>query len=112
MLVISGNRSKILGYFVNLKIYVCSRLASYLQREYDYLPLSTALKALGKINNMLKRTPEYGAFQKYMRKLIGGTYMKSGGLAAMKILNGNDLMSVKTQVITLYLIALQAMLTE
>ncbi|KAG6439541.1 hypothetical protein O3G_MSEX000859, partial [Manduca sexta] len=77
-----------------------TRLASYLQRETDYLPLSTALKALSKIETVLKRTPDYGAFQKYVRKLIRSSYERSGGLAVGKILNGDDLNSVKMQVMT------------
>ncbi|XP_037296182.1 aminopeptidase N isoform X3 [Manduca sexta] len=76
------------------------KLASYLQRETDYLPLSTALKALSKIETVLKRTPDYGAFQKYVRKLIRSSYERSGGLAVGKILNGDDLNSVKMQVMT------------
>uniref|UniRef100_A0A2A4JS21 Aminopeptidase n=1 Tax=Heliothis virescens TaxID=7102 RepID=A0A2A4JS21_HELVI len=75
-------------------------LASYLQREKEYLPLSTGLKALSKIENVLKRTPDYGAFQKFVRKLIGETYERAGGLATKKILNGKDLNSVKMQVTT------------
>lgn len=78
--------------------FLFSSLASYLQHERDYLPLSTALKALSKIENVLKRTPDYGAFQKFVRKLIGETYEKSGGLATKRIMNGNDLNSVKLQV--------------
>ncbi|XP_075986441.1 aminopeptidase N-like [Anticarsia gemmatalis] len=75
-------------------------LASYLQRERDYLPLSTALKALAKIENVLKRSPDYGAFQKFVRRMIGETYEKAGGMAAKRILNGQDLNSVKLQVTT------------
>lgn len=75
-------------------------LASYLQREREYLPLSTALKALSKIENVLKRSPEYGAFQKFVRRLIGETYEKAGGLAVKRIVNEQDLNSVKMQVTT------------
>ncbi|XP_045513404.1 aminopeptidase N-like isoform X2 [Pieris brassicae] len=76
------------------------QLASYLQHEDDYLPLMTGLNALSKIENVLKRTPNYGAYQKFMRRLIRRTYEKSGGLASKKILNGDDLNSVKMQVRT------------
>ncbi|CAH2096717.1 unnamed protein product [Euphydryas editha] len=75
-------------------------LASYLKRENEYLPLYTGLSALAKIENVLKRTPDFGAFQKFMRRLLTGIYQKSGGLAAKKILNGDDLNSVKLQVTT------------
>lgn len=75
-----------------------SRLASYLRRETEYSPLSTGLSALGKIENVLKRTPEFGAFQKYMRKLITNAYERAGGLSVKRIVNGDDLNSVKMQV--------------
>ncbi|XP_013141776.1 PREDICTED: aminopeptidase N-like, partial [Papilio polytes] len=66
----------------------------------DYLPLSTGLRALAKIENVLKRTPDYGAFQKFVRRLIGETYTRSGGLSTGRILNEDDLISVKMQVTT------------
>lgn len=50
------------------------------------------------IENVLKRSPDYGAFQKFVRKLIGEIYERSGGLATKKIINGHDLNSVKMQV--------------
>ncbi|XP_026729087.1 aminopeptidase N-like isoform X2 [Trichoplusia ni] len=89
-----------LAWTNNLDYSTALNLASYLQREKDYLPLSTGLKALAKIENVLKRTPDYGAFQKFVRKLIGETYEKSGGLATRRIMNGQDLNSVKMQVTT------------
>ncbi|XP_068625539.1 aminopeptidase N-like [Battus philenor] len=76
------------------------QLASYLQKETDYLPLSTGLRALSKIENVLKRSPDYGAFQKFGRRLIGDTYARAGGLATGKIVNGDDLNSVRMQVTT------------
>ncbi|XP_041985290.1 aminopeptidase N-like [Aricia agestis] len=76
------------------------QLASYLQREREYLPLYTGLSALYNIHNVLKRAPEYGAFQKYVRRLIGQTYERAGGLSAKKIVDGDNLMSVKLQVTT------------
>ncbi|KAH9633023.1 hypothetical protein HF086_000383 [Spodoptera exigua] len=75
-----------------------NNLASYLQHETEYLPLYTGLRGLMQIENVLKRTPDYGAFQKFVRKLIGEIYVRSGGLATKKILNGHDLNSVKMQV--------------
>ncbi|CAH0721327.1 unnamed protein product, partial [Brenthis ino] len=75
-------------------------LASYLRRETEYAPLSTGVDALGKIENVLKRTADYGAFQKFMRRLISNAYEKAGGLSVKKIVNGDDLNSVKMQVLT------------
>ncbi|CAH2058992.1 unnamed protein product, partial [Iphiclides podalirius] len=76
------------------------QLVSYLQRETEYLPLSTGLRALSRVENVLKRSPDYGAFQKFVRRLIGETYNRVGGLATGKINNGDDLNSVKMQVMT------------
>nr|XP_026494516.1 aminopeptidase N-like [Vanessa tameamea] len=76
------------------------QLASYLRREADFLPLSTGLSALAKIENVLKRSPQYGAFQKFVRRLLTDTYRRVGGLAVKKILNGDDLTSVKMQTTT------------
>ncbi|KAJ0170678.1 hypothetical protein K1T71_013450 [Dendrolimus kikuchii] len=75
-------------------------LVSYLHRETDYLPISAALRALSKIGNVVKRSPEYGAFQKFVRRLISDQYTRAGGLAAKKILNADDLLSVHMQVLT------------
>ncbi|KAL0861167.1 hypothetical protein ABMA27_009652 [Loxostege sticticalis] len=74
------------------------QLASYLKRENSYLPLVTGLRALAKIENVIRRTPDYGAFQKYVRRLISDTYVQSGGMAVKKIVNEDDLNSVKMQV--------------
>lgn len=74
-----------------------SRLASYLKRETEYLPLYTGLSALAKIENVLKRSSEYGAFQKFIRRLLNNVYQK-GGLALKRIVDGDDLNSVKLQV--------------
>ncbi|XP_050674889.1 aminopeptidase N-like isoform X2 [Leptidea sinapis] len=74
-------------------------LATYLQNESEYLPLSTGLGALSKIGHVLKRSPHYGAYQKYVRKLIRKAYEKVGGLAVKEIVNGDDLNSVKLQVL-------------
>ncbi|RVE45993.1 hypothetical protein evm_009335 [Chilo suppressalis] len=75
-------------------------LTSYLRRETDVLPLTTGLGALAKIENVLIRSPDYGAFQKYVRRLISSTYERAGGLAAKKIIDGDNLNSVKLQVMT------------
>ncbi|XP_060807048.1 aminopeptidase N [Amyelois transitella] len=76
------------------------QIARYLRREKEYLPLTTGLRALGKIENVLRRTPDYGAFQKFGRKLISDTYAKVGGLATKSILNEDNLISVKMQTLT------------
>ncbi|GBP44106.1 Aminopeptidase N [Eumeta japonica] len=73
------------------------QIGNYLQRETDHIPLESGLEGLGKINRVLMRTSDYGAFQKFMRKLISKTYERSGGLYAKRILNGDNLMSVKMQ---------------
>ncbi|CAH2226889.1 jg27993, partial [Pararge aegeria aegeria] len=76
------------------------KLASYLQRETEYLPLYTGLNALSKIENVIKRSADYGAFQKFMRRLITKAYERAGGLSQKRIINGEDLNSVKMQTTT------------
>ncbi|XP_063834773.1 aminopeptidase N-like [Ostrinia nubilalis] len=73
------------------------QLASYLKHETEYLPLSNGLNVLAKLESVLRRSPDYGAFQKFVRRLITDTYRQSGGLAAKQIINGDDLNSVKMQ---------------
>ncbi|CAG9794645.1 unnamed protein product [Diatraea saccharalis] len=89
-----------LAWTNRLDYSIALELASYLKRENEVLPLTTGLTALGTIDNVLSRSPEYGAFQKYMRRLITDTYQRAGGLAVKKILNGDNLNSVKLQVMT------------
>ncbi|OWR51448.1 aminopeptidase N protein, partial [Danaus plexippus plexippus] len=72
------------------------QLASYLQKEQEYLPLYAGLSGLSKISNVLKRSAEYGVFQEYVRILITRIY-QSGGLAHKNIVNGADLNGVKIQ---------------
>lgn len=89
-----------LAWTDRLEYNTALELVSYLHRETDYLPISTALRALGKIENVVKRSPEYGAYQKFVRRLISDQYVKAGGMAAKKILNADDLLSVHMQVLT------------
>ncbi|KOB70714.1 Aminopeptidase N-like protein [Operophtera brumata] len=44
------------------------------------------------------QSPDYGAFQKYVRRLVGDAYVKAGGLSSKTVLNGDDINSVKMQV--------------
>ncbi|KAI8422964.1 hypothetical protein MSG28_014060 [Choristoneura fumiferana] len=48
-------------------------------RETEHLPLSTGLSGLARIETVLKRSPEYGAFQKFVRNLIADTYQRVPG---------------------------------
>jgi len=50
----------------------------YLSNELEYIPWASALTGLSYINRMLKRTPAYGAFKKYMLKIIDPIYTKLG----------------------------------
>ncbi|XP_053619905.1 aminopeptidase N-like isoform X2 [Plodia interpunctella] len=86
--------SDYLDYNITLQI------ARYLRHEKEYLPLMTGLRALGKIENVLRRTPDYGAFQKFCRRLISDTYARVGGLAKKTILEPDNLIGVKMQTLT------------
>ena len=41
-------------------------LTAYLSKETEYIPWSAALSGLSYVNKMLKRTPAYGDFKKYV----------------------------------------------
>ncbi|KAF0311370.1 Aminopeptidase N [Amphibalanus amphitrite] len=53
-------------------------LVSYLERERDFLPWDAAFNNLGFLNTQLRRTAGYGAFQKFVLKLIGPLYDRIG----------------------------------
>ncbi|KAK9512159.1 hypothetical protein O3M35_000642 [Rhynocoris fuscipes] len=49
---------------------------SNLKRETEHIPLSTGLAKLGALGQMLKRTPAYGAYSKFVKTLITPIYQK------------------------------------
>jgi len=65
-------KSGLLSYTTALK------LTSYLDREVEYIPWVSALSGLSYLNKMLKRTPAYGDFKRYMLRLIDPIYTKLG----------------------------------
>lgn len=56
------------------------KLISYLNYEDRYIPWRTALGNIGRLNNLLKRTSDYGHFKKYLKKIISSIYKKLNGL--------------------------------
>ncbi|XP_072160074.1 aminopeptidase Ey [Bemisia tabaci] len=55
-------------------------LCACLRDEADYLPLSGAYSSLRRIDLILRRTPNYGYFKSYMRKLTNPIISRSGSL--------------------------------
>ncbi|XP_069966544.1 aminopeptidase N isoform X1 [Bactrocera oleae] len=59
---------------------IAMRLIEYLVRERDYIPWKAALDNLRDVNRILRQTPEYEYFKKYMRKILSPIYLYLGGL--------------------------------
>ncbi|XP_033121289.1 aminopeptidase N-like isoform X2 [Anneissia japonica] len=53
-------------------------LTRYLDKELEYVPWSVAMNTLGYIEKMLKISPAYGSFQKYMLRQISPLYEHVG----------------------------------
>jgi len=65
-------RSGLLSYEIALGV------TSYLNKEVEYIPWAAALSGMGYISQMLKRTSAYGAYKKYMKKLVDPLYNRVG----------------------------------
>lgn len=61
---------------------IALRLVDYLKHEREYIPWKSALDNLNAVNVMLKRSPQFGLFQEYMRKILNPIYKTVGGLNA------------------------------
>jgi len=81
------NRAQILDDALNLAktghldYKTALSLTGYLHKEIDYIPWTSALTGISYIDKMLKRTPAYGEFKKYMLKLITPLYNRLGSTA-------------------------------
>ncbi|XP_075986861.1 aminopeptidase N-like [Anticarsia gemmatalis] len=75
-------------------------IANYLHRERSFLPLYTGLQGLQVLDDLLRRTSDYGVFEFYVASLIRDAYEKAGGIAEKKIVNYDDLNSVRMQITT------------
>merc|ERR1719219_1183701 len=69
-------RSGLLSYEIALGV------TSYLNKEVEYIPWAAALSGMGYLSQMLKRTPAYGSYKKYMRKLVDPLYNRVGYTSA------------------------------
>ncbi len=78
------NRAQIIDDAMNLaragklSYEIALGVTSYLNNEVEYIPWTAALNGMSYINRMLKRTPSYGYFKSYMRKLIDPLYNRVG----------------------------------
>nr|AVD96938.1 putative APN-2 [Nilaparvata lugens] len=57
------------------------KLVTYLKRETEYLPWKSGLSNLNNIERLLRRTPIYGEFKRFMRGLLTEPYKKYGNFA-------------------------------
>jgi len=78
------NRAQILNDALNLAksghldYETALGMTEYLSNEMEYIPWSAALTGLSYINKMMKRTPAYGDFKRYMLNLVSPLYRKLG----------------------------------
>ncbi|XP_037077487.1 aminopeptidase N-like isoform X2 [Pollicipes pollicipes] len=61
-----------------LKYETALAVISYLERENDFLPWDAAFENLEFLDSQLERTPGYGAFQRFVLKLIEPLYARIG----------------------------------
>ncbi|BFF91848.1 aminopeptidase N [Drosophila madeirensis] len=59
---------------------IAMRLIGYLQREREYLPWKSALENLRRVGRIVRQTPEFQFFKRYMKKLVTPIYMDLNGL--------------------------------
>lgn len=62
----------------DLSYRVAFQLLQYLKQEAEYLPWKAGLGGLSNIDKLLRRTPNYEHFRKYMQKLLSPIYEKFG----------------------------------
>ncbi len=78
------NRAQIIDDALNLAraglldYKIALGVTSYLNKETEYIPWGAALNGMSYINKMLRRSPAYGAYRKYMRALIDPLYKRVG----------------------------------
>merc|ERR1711971_1023922 len=78
------NRAQIIDDAINLarsgmlSYEIALGVTSYLNKEVEYIPWAAALSGMGYISQMLKRTSAYGAYKKYMKKLVDPLYNRVG----------------------------------
>lgn len=74
-------------------------LLAYLGAEEQYIPWVAALSNLERVSRQLKRTPKFGDFKQYMKKILTPIYGKLGGLnAERKETDGADVVKHKVQI--------------
>ncbi|XP_041463117.1 aminopeptidase Ey-like [Lytechinus variegatus] len=79
-----SNRAELIGDALNLAragdldYTIALNLTRYLSDEREYVPWLTATKVLGYINLMLSRASAFGAFQRYMSRLVEPFYRDAG----------------------------------
>ncbi|XP_068157022.1 aminopeptidase N-like [Drosophila tropicalis] len=59
---------------------IAMRLLEYLQREREYLPWKSAFENLKRVGRIVRQTPNFEYFKRYMQKLITPIYLHLSGL--------------------------------
>ncbi|XP_077291790.1 aminopeptidase N-like [Arctopsyche grandis] len=87
-----------LAWTGQLKYDLALKVIQYITTEDDYLPWRGAITGLSRLTGILKNTPDYGLFKKYMRKLLTPAFKKIGGLNTKVIATPERLDAVKHQI--------------
>ncbi|CAO1423722.1 unnamed protein product [Diamesa serratosioi] len=71
-------------------------LISYMKQEDEYIPWKSALENLKSIENLLLRTPVFGAFKSYIQHIVEPIYKRVGGIGEVEDSNRMDIVELKT----------------
>lgn len=88
-----------LAWTGDLNYTIALPLLGYLEQEMEYVPWVAALSNLQLVSRQLRRTPKYGQFQAFMRRILGPIYGKLGGLnAGRRAGDSEDVVKQKVQI--------------
>ncbi|XP_017039013.1 aminopeptidase Ey-like [Drosophila ficusphila] len=79
---------------------IAMRLIEYLQREREYLPWKSAFENLKRVGRIVRQTPDFEFFKRYMKKLISPIYEHLNGINdTFSSIQQQDQVLLKTMVV-------------
>ncbi|KAH8332337.1 hypothetical protein KR074_001324 [Drosophila pseudoananassae] len=79
---------------------IAMRLIEYLQREREYLPWKSAFENLKRVGRIVRQTPDFEFFKRYMKKLISPIYEHLNGINdTFSAIKQQDQVLLKTMVV-------------
>ncbi|KAH8232570.1 hypothetical protein KR032_009615 [Drosophila birchii] len=79
---------------------IAMRLIEYLQREREYLPWKAAFENLKRVGRIVRQTPDFEFFKRYMKKLIAPIYEHLNGINdTFSSIQQQDQVLLKTMVV-------------